>query len=59
MVGYQWGDINEARLGQALYHIANGSFYTTKAGSGKNQALKSDIDRRFKGMIDFGKHPKK
>jgi hypothetical protein len=54
MIGYQWGDIADPRLSQALFHIENGSFYTTKSSSYKNQALKTDIDRRFKGMIDFG-----
>lgn len=57
-VGYQWGDIADPRLSQALYHITNGVFNTTKAGVSKNQALKTDIDRQFKGMIDFRKHLK-
>ncbi len=58
MVGYQWGDTNDPRLGQALYHITNGAFNTTKSSVSKNQALKTDIDRQFKGMIDFRKHLK-
>ena len=58
IIGLQWGDTNDPRLGQALYHIANGSFATTKAAHLKNQTLKTDIDRQFKGMIDFRKHLK-
>lgn len=56
LVGLQWGDTNDPRLGQALYHIANGAFSTAKAASIKNQALKTGIDRQFKGMIDFRTH---
>lgn len=57
-IDLQWGDTNDPRLGQALYHIANGTFLTTKAAPLKNQALKTDIDRQFKGMIDFSRQLK-
>ena len=57
-IGYAWGDINDPRLAQALYHITNGSFNTTKASIGKHPALRTDIDHQFKGMIDFRKHLK-
>jgi C-terminal processing protease CtpA/Prc len=57
-IGYAWGDINDPRLAQALYHITNGSFNTTKASIGKHPALRTDIDHQFKGMIDFRRHLK-
>lgn len=51
-----WGDENDERLGQALYHIANGSFKaTTKSARNMHDKV---IDRQFKGMIDFRKHLK-
>ena len=56
-----WGDMNDACLAQAVYHISGGSF----KASTKQLRLKSvnvtpvsTIDRRFKGMIDFREHLK-
>lgn len=49
-----WGDTQDDRLAQALYHIENGSFKaTTKSAV---QRLEVDIDRQFKGMVDYRKH---
>jgi len=51
-----WGDETDERLGQALYHIANGTF---KATTKSTRTMRENvIDRQFKGMIDFRKHLK-
>ena len=49
-----WGDVNDARLAQALNHISKGSFKATTKSAVKQPIC--DIDRQFKGMIDFRKH---
>jgi len=52
-----WGDENDASLSQALNHISSGAF---KVSSSKVKTINttpiSNIDRSFKGMIDFRKH---
>ncbi len=56
-----WGDLNDARLAQAVNHISGGTFKVSslhsKVKSVHVTAL-SSIDRQFKGMIDFRKHLK-
>lgn len=52
-VTYKWGDINEDRLSEALYYIANGNFKaTTKAGT---VSKGFDVIRQFNGMVDYRK----
>jgi len=56
-----WGDLNDACLAQAVNHISKRVFLaSSKQASVKsvNVTPVSNIDRRFKGMIDFRKHLK-
>ncbi len=53
---FPWGDINENRLAEALYFIKNGSYRSATKSGVKSGGI--DIDRQFKGMIDFRKHLK-
>ncbi|HJV79065.1 MAG TPA: hypothetical protein VJ602_11840, partial [Paludibacter sp.] len=52
-----WGNVNDACMSQAINHIANGAFMTTTQTKVKsvNVTPVSNIDRQFKGMIDFRK----
>jgi len=53
-----WGDVNDASLAQALNHISSGAFKVSSSSKVKaiNTTPISNIDRSFKGMIDFRKH---
>ena len=53
-----WGDQNDASLAQALNHISTGAFKVSAQSKVKSVNVQpvSDIDRQFKGMIDFRKH---
>lgn len=46
-----WGNTNDPRLAQALYHIENGSFSSTIKSA--KMELNSNFDNRFKGMVDY------
>jgi carboxyl-terminal processing protease len=55
-----WGNVNDACMAQAINHISNGVFVTTTQTKVKsvNVTPVSNIDRQFKGMIDFRKKMK-
>jgi len=55
-----WGDMNDACLAQAINRISSGTFKTSAPLRAKsvNVTPVSNIDRQFKGMIDFRKHLK-
>lgn len=48
-----WGDTRDLRLAQAISHITTGSFKPTTAKSSYKELKGGDVDRQFKGMIDF------
>lgn len=48
-----WGDTRDLRLAQAISHITTGSFKATTAKSSYRELKGGDVDRQFKGMIDF------
>lgn len=55
-----WGDVNDACLAQAISHISSGAFKISTQSKVKsvNVTPVSNLDRQFKGMIDFRKHLK-
>jgi carboxyl-terminal processing protease len=55
-----WGDVNDASLAQAINHISSGAFKAQTQSKVKsvNVTPISNIDRQFKGMIDFRKQLK-
>ena len=55
-----WGDVADASLAQAINHISGGAFKVSAASKVRvvNTTPISNIDRQFKGMIDFRKHLK-
>ena len=53
-----WGDVNDARLAQAINRISTGAFKvssTLSKAKSVNVTPLSTIDRQFKGMIEFRK----
>ena len=53
-----WGNTADLCLAQAINHISGGAFKVSAASKVKaiNTTPISNIDRQFKGMIDFRKH---
>lgn len=55
-----WGDVNDACLAQAINHISSGTFKISTQSKVKSVNITpvSNLDRQFKGMVDFRKHLK-
>ena len=57
---YPWADTNDGCLSQAIYHVANGVFKSSKSANVKSLQTKTvfnTLDRQFNGMIDFKGKP--
>lgn len=57
---YPWADTNDGCLSQAIYHIANGVFKSSKSANVRSLQTKTvfnTLDRQFNGMIDFKGKP--